>query len=113
MGAEYNITIDKGATWIRTITWKNGGVPVVITGYDAVLLIKPSPSSDETILQIDNDTTANGTIVITGTSGKLEITIKAAATTLLGFDLAYYDLKLTSTGGVVTKLLRGRVSLYE
>jgi len=115
MSAEFDFTeergIDKGATWIKTITWKNSGVPVIITG-DVFFTIKPSPSSDEKILELSNDSTADGSIEIDATAGQIEITIDATCTEDLEFDLAYYDLKVTDDG-VVTKLLRGRVSLNE
>jgi hypothetical protein len=115
MGAEYDIVIDKGATFIKTITWKNSGIPIDITGYTAIFTIKPSPSSDETLLVLDTDSTADGSITIDGTAGEIEIDIDATCTEDLAFDLSYYDLKLSSDDDppVVTKLLRGRVTLNE
>jgi len=117
MSAEFDFTeergIDKGATWIKTIIWKNSGVPINLEEYSAVFTIKPSPSSDEVILEIDSDSTADSYIEIDGTAGLIELIIDSTSTQELSFDLAFYDLKLTDGDDIVTKLLRGRVSLNE
>ena len=113
MSAEYDFVVDRGATFIKTIIWKDNGTPIDIGNYGAVFTIKPSPSSEEVILQIDSDSTADDYIQIEGMDGKMILNIDSTSTSELSFDLAYYDLKLTDENDIVTKLLRGRVTLNE
>ena len=113
MSAQYDMTIDKSATFVKNITWKENGTPINLEFYDAIFTIKTSPSSDEKILEISTDSTGDDYVEIDGTSGIIEIIISPETTTTLAFDLAYYDLLLTDPDGLVTKLLRGRVSINE
>jgi len=50
MSAQYDFVLDKSATFVRTIVWKDNNIPIVLTDYDAVFTIRQSPSSDEMYL---------------------------------------------------------------
>jgi hypothetical protein len=101
----YNFTIQQGATWTRTLTWKIDGVAVNLTGYTARMQLREAGTL---VIEL---TTANGRIALGGAAGTITLTITAADTTALNFKTALYDLELVSGGGVVTRLLEGRVFL--
>lgn len=108
-----NIVIDKGATYRRTLYYKDSTKnPIDITNYTARMQIKSSARSSTNILEL---TTANGRITLTGVEGKIELFISdtdTAAVTFLGN--AVYDLELEDIGsGDVIKLVRGTVSFHE
>lgn len=110
--AKYNITIEQGATFTRTITWYSDlamTTPVVLTSYTAAMKVKTKDLAT-TVLS-----SAAGTITLTlgGTAGTIVITISATNTAALTptADGEYaYDLELT-LAGVVTRLLEGRVTV--
>lgn len=51
--------------------------------------------------------TGNAGIVLGGALGTIDLFLSASATTALTPGVYYYDLKLTSGAGVVTRLLEG------
>lgn len=105
----YNATIDQGATWSVTITYENpAGTPVNLTGYTAAMQIRQQYSSDVADLTL---TTANGGISITGATGKVVVNMTAAQTRDLEEGYYVYDLELTSTGGIVTRLIQGQFTV--
>jgi hypothetical protein len=53
--------------------------------------------------------TANGAIVLGGTAGTITLTIPASATAGFTWIKGVYDMNLTSSGGIVTRLLQGTV----
>ena len=53
--------------------------------------------------------TANGAIVLGGTAGTIALTIPASATSTFTFVRGVYNLTLTSSAGIVTRLLQGNV----
>lgn len=110
---KYNIVILQGATYSRTINWKDVEQdPIDITDYTARMHIRPELESSDILLQL---TTENGRIEITDPeNGQFRIQLTAAETDELDFEDAVYDLELVAPGGEpVFRLLRGkaRVSL--
>ena len=133
---ETDLIIKIGVDWIRILSYKqsDGTTPVNLTGYTARMQVRATTSSQIKILDL---TTVNGGITIDGVNGL--ITIHATATQLTedathlqlgsiisapatlnedlsngtklqGFGkLALYDLDVISAGGVITKLLSGKV----
>ena len=103
----YSFTIEQGATFARTIIWTDAaGDPIDLTGYTARMSGRAAYSSGGTIFSL---TSPGGGIVITGASGRLDITIDAATTAALPTG-GVYDLELVN-GAVVTRLLQGSFSL--
>ena len=111
----YNLQINQFATYEKTFIWIAGfcgcgtvgatSGPVDLTGYTANLQIRPFPLSTT----IDYDASSN--IVLGGTAGTITLTIPATATAGFTFWQGVYDLILTSSAGVVTRLLMGSVTV--
>lgn len=84
--------------------------PVDLTGYTARMQIRET--LDATII-LATLTTENGGITLGGAAGTIDLLLDAAATALLDFTNAVYDLELVDTAGVVTRLLSGAVTLSK
>lgn len=116
----YNMAVDQGATYIRTFTWyacscgcesscgcgTSSSTPVDLTGFTADMQIRQTVQSATILYQAS---TTNGAIVLGGALGTITLTIPASATTGFTWNKGVYDLNLTSSGGIVTRLLQGTV----
>ena len=104
----YNITCDQGATFSRTITWKDSANAAYdIAGYTARMQVRTAANAASYIIAL---TTENGRISIgntANTKGQVTLTISAADTANLTAGQYVYDLELVSGGGVVTRLIEG------
>lgn len=110
----YHIAVDQGATFRKTVTWKDGsGSAVNLTGYSARMQVRPSFASTTVIVSA---TTANGKIALGGSLGTVSIVLSATETAALtvanpnDFADAFvgvYDLELIAPNGDVTRLLQG------
>ena len=113
MSANYDTIIKQGSVWKRTFIYKNKttGVAVDITGYTAKMQIRPSAGSSTLI----HEATSSSGIVITGTEGKLVVTIGADATDAMSFIAAEYDLEVVPPSGSdsTKKLVSGKVKLQK
>lgn len=109
MADQYNILIDQGATYTLALTYNNAnGTPINLTNYTAAMQVRDTVNSTTTVLSLSSP--SNG-IVITGASGLINITVTAAQTTALSANTFVYDLEITSTTGVVTRLIQGSVTV--
>jgi hypothetical protein len=112
----YNLAIEQNATFSLIMTWVTQSYcaqppvgftpqPVDLTGYTVMLQIRPFQLSTTILFDASSDITLGG---VAGT-----ITLIIPATTTQGFTWwnGVYDLILTSSGGVVTRLLQGLVSV--
>lgn len=93
-----------GATGI----YISGGIataPVNLSGYTAALQIRSLPSDSTAVLTL---TTTSG-ITITAATGQVDVHATAAQTTNIDEGTYYYDIEVTSSAGVVTRLSQGQV----
>lgn len=105
--AEYNFTIEQGATFSKVVTWYDStGALVNLTSYTAAM--KAKVNKDDSTSVIDSGT--NLTITLGGALGTITLTMTASQTAALTFHSAYYDLELTLSG-TVTRLLKGIINL--
>lgn len=113
----YNLCINQGATYARTFIWTSGTccgqgtvgatpIPVDLTGYTAELQIRSYQNPAAPLLY-----DASGDIVLGGTAGTIALTIDATDTAAMTWFSGYYDLKLTDSSGVATRLLQGSVTI--
>lgn len=101
----YNISADQGSTFARQLTWKDkNSNPVNITNYTARMQVRVTRMSDDIILSL---TTENNRIALGGSAGTVNLTVSAADMTNVVPGQYFYDLELVSSGGVVTRLLKG------
>lgn len=103
MAEIYNYSIDQGADWFLTIQYKDStGAAINLTGYTAAMQFRLI-ASDTTSLNL----TSSSGITITGATGTLAIRITAAQSAVLIAAQYSYELEITSSGGVVTRLIQG------
>lgn len=108
MAGKYNITIEQGATYTKTFTWKDSdGNAVDLTGYSGRMHIRENYKTEDVLLDVEPYMTLGGA------AGTISITISDDITSALTFDSAVYDLELEDSDGVVTRLLEGSVTLSK
>lgn len=108
--AEYNFTIEQGATFSKVITWSDSnGALIDLTSYTAAMKARVNKSDSATVI-ISSGGSQNLTITLGGALGTITLAMTAAQTAALSFDKAYYDLELTLSG-TVTRLLKGIITL--
>ena len=116
--ARYDITICPGTTFRLPLNWKDEtDATRDLLLWEARMEIRPEHGSDTVIILFSSSPGASdGTITLSDTSPNIILT---ASDTLTYGLLDYapgegvYDLKLKSSGGEVTKLLRGDVCFEE
>jgi hypothetical protein len=110
--ARFDLVIEQGATFDKTFVWKDASKVVKnLTAYTAAMQIRDTVDTTTTIAS-STGTSPNITITLGGTAGTIQIVIAASATALFTFDLAVYDLEVT-TGTTVKRLLEGEVKLNK
>lgn len=103
---QYDITCEQGATFLRTMKWLDENeAPIDLTGYSALMHVRTTHKATTTIVTLS---TAQGTIVLEPSTGTIQLSLSATQTAALPTGKAVYDLELTSSGGVVTRLLEGK-----
>lgn len=106
----YDLTIEKGATFRKTIYITDSDeVAVDITGYTAQMQIRRTSQSAANFIEL---TTSNGGITITGAEGKIALYVSDVDTTAITEDRGIYDLEIFN-GTDIVKILRGSVSILE
>jgi hypothetical protein len=104
----YDITIEQGATFQMSLTWKDSNnAPVNLTGYTARMQVRTNYEAEDTLVSL---TSPSGGIVLGGVLGTIAITIDASVTQSLQIDEAVYDLELVN-GATVTRLLQGKATI--
>lgn len=106
----YDMTIWQGATFQRVFTWRVGtpAANVNLTGYTARMQLRTTAASGTKAFEA---TTSNGRISLGGSAGTITINISATDTAAIPANQYAYDLELVSSGGEVTRLLEGYVTV--
>lgn len=96
-------------------TYTGGGVleynkPVDLTGFTGRMQIRQKLDDAAFIKEL---TTSNGGVVINNTTKTIQLYISAADTALMSFQTGVYSLELVSSGGEVTQLIAGNISLVR
>ena len=99
----YNLVVPQTTTFNFSSILQTDGTPWNLTGYTAVMTVRPFLGSTSVTLLA---TTGNGKITLGGTLGTINITLSALDTTLKA-ESYVYDLVLNS-GSVVTRILEGQ-----
>lgn len=108
MAEQYSYTIDQGADWYLTITYKDSnGTAINLTGYTAAMQFRLTSSSTTAALSL----TSSSGITITAATGTLAIHATAAQTGAMNAAKYDYDLEITSSTGVVTRLIQGNATV--
>ena len=108
MAFSYNLIVNQGETFERTFTYKAGGNLVDLSTHTGRMQIRNSYDSPSPLIDL---TSGAGDITLDAT-GKIVITIASSVTTALTApDTGVYDLEIVTSGGVVTRLVQGNVSI--
>lgn len=105
--ARYDIEIEQGATFKRTLTLKEDDVAINLDGYSALMQIREEPASTDPLATITI------TFLDPVANGKIELLLSALETTDLPTGIFYYDLSLISGGGEAERWLEGKVLIDE
>jgi len=109
LASTYNISIDQGATYTLAISYKDeNGAAINLTNYTAAMQLRSTYTSVDAVLSLSSP--SNG-IVITGATGLISITITATQTAALSSNNFVYDLEITSSSNVKTRLIQGIVTI--
>ena len=104
----YNATMEQGADWQLNFVWQDTtGTPINLTGYSAALQVRSSALAKTTVLSLTN----GSGITITTSTGNIAIDATASQTATIVNGAYAYDLKLTSAGGTVTRLVQGTLNV--
>jgi hypothetical protein len=112
----YNFTIEQYATFSTVFIWTAGPnvpnppvgaspLPVDLTGYTGQLQIRQYAPGGTLLYD------ASSNLTLGGTSGTITLIIPASVTTGFTWVQGVYDLILTDSSGVVTRLLMGTVNV--
>ena len=108
MAFSYNLIVNQGETFQRTFTYKAGGNLVDLSTHSGRMQIRNTYDSPSPLVDL---TSGAGDITLSAT-GKIVITIASSVTTALTApDTGVYDLEIITSGGVVTRLVQGTVSI--
>ena len=103
MGTKVNLVVDQGATFetVLTLTQDNGDL-IDLTGYTGSAQLKK------------HYTSSNGTsfsVALGGANGTVTLGMSANATANVVSGRYVYDVELTDSGGVITRLIEGIVTV--
>lgn len=100
---KYNDTIEQGETYIRVFTWKDStDTAINLTGYTARMQLRAENRLDAAAFSFNE----SSGLTLGGTAGTITLTIAATSTATMD-GRYFYDLELISGSGIVTKLLKG------
>ena len=106
----YNLQVEQGATLTSQITLKLDGVPVNITGckFQFTGKLDPTlPDTDPSVVMVD------WTETTTPTQGITWLVIPAATTAAMMIDAYTYQVRMVGSGGVVTPLFGGTLTIVQ
>ena len=108
--AKLKLTIEQGATFRKSLTWKVGtpAVPVDLTGCTARMHIRSTIPSATVLHEL---TTENGGITLGGTAGTIMMYISPTQTALMAWTAGVWDVEIVTAAGDVTRLLYGPVTV--
>jgi len=106
VAGKYDITIEQGATYNKTITLTedDSSVPIDLTNYTAKVQVRKDNDSE---LLFEMTTEDNRISIPTPTNGEINLTINATDTSNMVFEDAIYNLELYNSPEVI-RLLEGK-----
>jgi hypothetical protein len=104
LSAKYNLVCDQATTFNFQFQIKNDSTPWDLTGYTGTMTVRPFVGASTTTVVAS---TANGAMVLTALTGRINVTLSAATTGAISAGRYSYDLVLDS-GAEVTRILEGK-----
>ncbi len=104
MATIQNLTIDQDADFTQTLTVKDStGTVVDITGQTVTSKLRKT--------HLSSTATTFTTAIVSGTAGTCSITLTDTITSGLTEGRYVWDLKTTTSGGLITRRIEGRVTV--
>lgn len=103
----YNMICPQGATFQQTLTYLIDDVAVNLGGYTAKMQVRDGYNASNFLVGL----TSSSGIVITASAGMLDISVAPHVTKAIKPGDYVYDLEITSSGGIVTRLIEGKFSV--
>lgn len=101
----YNISIEQGSSWELLLDIDSDDVALDITDYSFASKLAKS--------YYDEDAVSISTSIEDAEEGKFRLFLSPSQTSELDEAYEYiYDIEMTSIGGVVTRLVQGRATIY-
>ena len=108
---KYDFTIEQGATTTKPFVWKSSdGQPVDLTGYSVRMQVRRNVSSPDVLLEAS---TENGRFQLDAESGKFTLVLSATITSAITWQTGVYDIELTDSDSVVTRLIQGQIDVSK
>jgi hypothetical protein len=104
LSAKYNLVCDQATTFNFQFQILNDSTPWNLTGYTGTMTVRPFVGASTTTVVAS---TANGRMVLTALTGRINVTLDAATTAAIAAGRYAYDLVLDS-GSSVTRILEGK-----
>ena len=106
MAGILNITIDQGETYTNTnsVFLADGVTAMNLTGYTVASKMRKHYTSTASH-------TINTTITNPATAGLIDSSLSATETSAITAGYYVYDLEITSSGGVVTRVVEGKIQM--
>lgn len=101
---KYNFTLEQGATFSREITVQDSGSAMNLTGYTPRMQMRSTHDSSTIALTI----TAS---ISNAAQGKISLSATDTLTSAVEEGIYVYDLEIESSGGTVTRLMEGNVTV--
>lgn len=109
--AEYNFSIEQGATTIKPFVWKSSdNSPVDLSGYEARMQVRRSASSPDVLLEAS---TSNNRIQLDAAAGRFTLVLSADVTAAIEWSRGRYDIELRSPDGDVTRIVQGEITVSK
>ena len=109
MAGQKNFEVDQNATFTFIVEYKdNAGVPIALTGASAKLQVRDTKGGTKLAFTL---TSPSGGITIDAPNGKLTVRMTPTQTNKLFYPKSSYDLMLTDSNSIKTKLLEGFLTL--
>jgi len=107
MAGTYNLEIEAGATFARSLQWKSANIAVNLTGCTARLMVRTSYADANTTLSLTSPSACLS--IANATTGNIAISLDPAVTANLVNGV--YDLEVLFGSGAVTRLLSGTLTV--
>lgn len=105
-GNQADLTLLQGKTIHLPLIW-GGETPIDVTGYQAIMQVRQSPQSPETITEF---TAENGRVTIGGVDGSIALTMSAEDSANLKAPFSgVYELEIITDTGVVHRGMYGNL----
>lgn len=107
MAGRYDFTIDQGSTFAMSIQWRNGNVPVDLTGYKGRMQIRYNNANGALACNLDD---TNGGLLVDMFRGTVNIYIDAETTAKINVLPCVYDLEMVKDE-YVERILEGKITI--